>query len=98
MMPLLLEQSDGPNQFVKSNTQDVSDRWIELVRLESTVLVGRVTGNLRPSHAEGTHSPDVNGYEHQNPLARVAWLIGLHLPGVGLPVVPQSRQIQSRPS
>jgi hypothetical protein len=27
----------------------------------------------------------------------VAWLIGLHLPGPGLPVVPQSRQIQASP-
>jgi hypothetical protein len=36
-------------------------------------------------------------YEHQNPLLSVAWLIGLHLPGPGLPVVPQSRQIQESP-
>jgi hypothetical protein len=33
-------------------------------------------------------------YEHQKPRERVAGLMGLHLPGVGLPVVPQSRQIQ----
>ena len=32
-------------------------------------------------------------YEHQSPLANVALLIGLHLPGPGLPVVPHSRQI-----
>jgi hypothetical protein len=32
-------------------------------------------------------------YEHQNPLASVAALIGLHLPGVGFPVVPQARQM-----
>ena len=37
---------------------------------------------------------NLQSYEHQNPRARVAELIGLHLPGVGLPVVPQSRQIQ----
>jgi hypothetical protein len=36
-------------------------------------------------------------YEHQNPLASVAWLIGLHLPGPGLPVVPQALQIQKSP-
>lgn len=34
-----------------------------------------------------------NFYEHQKPLASVAELIGLHLPGPGLPVVPHSRQI-----
>lgn len=33
-------------------------------------------------------------YEHQKPLASVAGLIWLHLPGLGLPVVPQSLQIQ----
>jgi hypothetical protein len=32
-------------------------------------------------------------YEHQSPLASVAWLIGLHLPGPGLPVVPHSLQM-----
>jgi hypothetical protein len=36
-------------------------------------------------------------YEHQSPLASVAWLIGLHLPGPGLPVVPHWRQIQWSP-
>ena len=36
-------------------------------------------------------------YEHQKPLLSVAWLIGLHLPGPGLLVVPQSRQIQVWP-
>lgn len=36
-------------------------------------------------------------YEHQNPLASVAALIGLHLPGPGFPVVPQARQIHVLP-
>jgi hypothetical protein len=36
-------------------------------------------------------------YEHQRPLANVVELIGLHLPGPGLPVVPQARQIQNSP-
>ncbi len=37
-------------------------------------------------------------YEHQRPLLSVAWLIGLHLPGPGLPVVPHALQIQCWPS
>lgn len=36
-------------------------------------------------------------YEHQSPLASVRSLIGLHLPGPGLPVVPHARQIQWPP-
>jgi len=40
---------------------------------------------------------DAIGYEHQNPLASVAELIWLHLPGPGLPVEPHSRQIQELP-
>jgi len=33
-------------------------------------------------------------YEHQNPCASVVGLMMLHLPGVGLPVVPHALQIQ----
>jgi hypothetical protein len=36
-------------------------------------------------------------YEHQKPVASVPELIGLHLPGPGLPVVPQALQIQKSP-
>jgi hypothetical protein len=55
------------------------------------IVVSRTTGS---TNSFGRYFRPRFCYEHQNPLASVAWLIGLHLPGPGFPVVPQSRQIQ----
>lgn len=65
----------------------------DLRRSARSLIATAARGHRSDSHAIARGSL----YEHQNPVDSVAWLIGLHLPGPGLPVVPHARQIQKPP-
>jgi hypothetical protein len=75
--------------------QSGTPRLLRIIKLLSTCLSFTFLLNVQ-NGAVAEDRPDTI-YEHQKPLLSVAWLIGLHLPGPGFPVVPQARQIQALP-
>jgi len=83
------------------STSQLRDHW----RMNLPFRLSRTSARGCPRRSESHSSQtkigrlkcrlvSLNFYEHQKPLASAVGLVMKHLPGVGLPVVPQSLQIQ----